>query len=95
MTSALVSRLHIARHVAAIVGYLLDQEFTDPKIEEMTETSDGFVLARHEGDIGMNDFMGSFSDLRDNWYRLIEMPEVGLTAEETEEAQPGLPCKNY
>ena len=35
--------------MAAIVGYILDERFSDPAISELVVTSDGFVLAQSEG----------------------------------------------
>jgi hypothetical protein len=35
--------------MAAIVGYILDERFSDPAISELVVTSDGFVLAQTEG----------------------------------------------
>lgn len=32
--------------MAAIVGWLLDERFTDPTMSELVVTSDGFVLAQ-------------------------------------------------
>ncbi|HVB11986.1 MAG TPA: hypothetical protein VNE86_02550, partial [Nitrososphaerales archaeon] len=52
--------------MAAIVGYFLDEKFTDPAINEMAITSDGFVMAGHEGDIGLNDMIGTDEDLNRN-----------------------------
>jgi hypothetical protein len=43
-------------------------------------TSDGCVLARHDGDIGYNDFIGARSDLERNWNRLLDV--AGLTTDE-------------
>jgi hypothetical protein len=68
--------------MAAIVGYMLGQEFTTPAIEDICRTSDDCCLAQQEGDIGYNVFLGAYSDLKRNWHELVTMPEVGLTAEE-------------
>lgn len=68
--------------MAAIVGFLVGEDFTDPAIREICKTSDGFILARHEGDIGCNDFIGSFRELSDNWNRLIQAVEDELTEAE-------------
>lgn len=35
--------------MAAIVGYILDERFSDPAITELVVTTDGFVLAQTEG----------------------------------------------
>ncbi len=37
--------------MAAIVGYILDERFSEPAISELVVTSDGFVLAQAEGEV--------------------------------------------
>jgi hypothetical protein len=71
--------------MAAIVGYILDEALTNPAINELVVTSDGFVLAQHDGDVGDNDFMGQESDLLRNWKNLLDT--AGLTPEERTEAE--------
>lgn len=66
--------------MAAIVGYILDEPFSDPAISEIVVTSDGFVLAETEGDVGANEMLGSEGDLNRNLVALIEA--AGLTADE-------------
>ena len=67
--------------MAAIVAYILGEKWTDPAISDMAITSDGFLLAQHEGDMGLNDFMGAASDLDRNVANLI------VTAELTQDEQ--------
>ena len=64
--------------MAAIVGFILNTErwVTEPAIGGLLVTSDGGVLARHAGDIGFNDFMGSAADLDDNLRRLVRAAEL-------------------
>ena len=71
--------------MAAIVGFVLGEQYTDPEIAELQVTSDGGVLARHRGDFGCNDFIGAEVDLQNNWIRLLDA--AGLTTEERNEAQ--------
>jgi hypothetical protein len=47
--------------MAAVVGYILDERFSEPSISELVVTTDGFVLAQHEGDVGANDMLGTRS----------------------------------
>jgi len=68
---------------AAIVGYILDERFSEPAISELVVTSDGFVLAQNEGEVGANDLIGSETDLNRNLLTLIEA--AGLTADEIAE----------
>jgi hypothetical protein len=46
--------------MTAIIGHLLDIRFVNPAIAEIVVTSDGFVLARTEGDTRTN-FVGEYS----------------------------------
>ena len=84
---SLVKKLNPARFsnmsskMAAIVGFFIGEEFTEPHFVEMVVTSDGYALARLQGDIGCNEFLGAFSDLKRNMDNLIEVAE--LTEEET------------
>ena len=71
--------------MAAIVGYISDETYTNPAINELVVTSDGFVLLEHVGDVGTNDMIGGESDLLRNWNDLLDA--VGLTPEERTEAE--------
>jgi hypothetical protein len=69
--------------MAAIVGYILDERFSDPAISELVVTSDGFVLAQTEGEVGANDMIGEEADLNRNLLSLIEA--AGLSEDEIRE----------
>jgi hypothetical protein len=69
--------------MAAVVGYILNERFSDPSISELVATSDGFVLAQHEGEVGANDMLGTEVDLNRNLLDLIEA--AGLSDEEIRE----------
>ena len=69
--------------MAAIVGYILEERFSDPAISELVVTSDGFVLAQPEGEVGANEMIGSEADLNRNLLDLIEA--AGLTDEQVAE----------
>ena len=62
-------------------GYVLDEDFANPRIAELQVTPDGHVLARNEGDIGCNSFIGSAEEMGANFSRLVETAD--LTNEET------------
>jgi hypothetical protein len=70
--------------MAAIVGYLLKKKWTEPSIAELVVTSDGHVLARHDGDCGCNHYVGLAADLERNWIALLDV--AGLTNDEQAEA---------
>jgi len=86
---ALIEKLHPDRFtamsgkMAAIVGYILDERFSDPAISELVVTSDGFVLAQTEGEVGANEMIGEERDLNRNLLSLIEA--AGLTDDEIRE----------
>jgi hypothetical protein len=65
--------------MAAILACILrtDRWVTQPAIAELIVTSDGGLLARHEGDIGANDFIGRVEELDSNLRRLVRV--AGLT----------------
>lgn len=69
--------------MAAVVGYILDERFGDPAISELVVTSDGFVMAQTEGEVGANELLGTEVDLNRNLLELIEA--AGLTSEEIHE----------
>jgi hypothetical protein len=87
----LAEKLHPKRfpkmsgRMAAIVAFLIDQQVARPAIVEIVVTSDGFVLAGVDDDVGTNHFIGSYSDLLRNWRALIAV--AGLTKHEHIEAE--------
>lgn len=70
--------------MAAIVGCILGEKYTDPSLAELCITADGFVMGRHSDDCGFNEWIGEASDLERNWRNLLEA--AGLTPEETQDA---------
>lgn len=89
MSHALADKLHPERFtamsgkMAAIVAYVLGERWTDRVINEIVVTSDGWVLAEQEGDVGANDMLGSEADLNRNLLTLIQA--AGLTDDEIAE----------
>ena len=81
----------------AIVGFIIGGNFTTPAIEQMIVTSDGILMARVSGDIGYNDILGSVDDFKQNWDRLIHLPNLGLTYDEVKylEELPSVSIRNY
>ena len=70
--------------MAAVVGYVLGEHFTDPEIAELTVSeSENLVYIRKSGSVGF-DGLESLEDMRNNWNRLIDV--AGLTPEERKEA---------
>jgi len=86
----LAMKLHPSRFtamsgkMAAIVAYIVGERWTNPAIVELVATSDGHLLACHEGNCGCNDYLGTVDDLKSNWARLLEVAD--LTPQERQEA---------
>lgn len=57
--------------MAAIVGYILDEPFSEPAISELVVTDDGFVLAEREGQTGDNEMLGTEVELNRNLLDLV------------------------
>ena len=89
--TALAKKLHPSRftamsgRMAAIVAYIVGQRWTSPVIVELMATSDGHLLACHEGDCGCNHYLGTVDQLKSNWGRLLGA--AGLTSKERESAK--------
>jgi hypothetical protein len=60
------SRLRVSGKFHAILGCMLGQRWTTPRITALCITSDGFVLAEEAGDVGFNHLIGDEADLRRN-----------------------------
>lgn len=70
--------------MAAIVGFVLGESFTDPEIAQITVSeNENLVYVRKAGAVGF-DGLQSLDDLRNNWNRLIDV--AGLTPDERREA---------
>jgi hypothetical protein len=86
----LIDKLHPDRfsgmsgRMAAVVGYILGQEWSAPRIVELVVTSDGWVLARNAGHVGFDTIIGTVDDLERNWNNLLRA--AGLTSQEQQEA---------
>lgn len=82
MSPMLVSKLNPARFpgmsplMAAIVGYVLDESFTEPTIAELAVSEqENIVYLRQEGAVGFEGTQ-SLEDLRNNWNRLLDAAEL-------------------
>jgi len=62
--------------MAALTGYIIGAKFTSPGIADIVVTSDGHVLARNEGDIGHNEYIGSYDAFKRNWDILLHVADL-------------------
>jgi hypothetical protein len=70
--------------MAAVLGCILGQQWSRPRIAELLVTSDGWVLARDIGRVRFENIIGRVADLERNWETLLHA--AGLTSEERQEA---------
>jgi len=68
--------------MTAFLSFLLQEDWTKPRILDMNITSDGFVMAFTDQE---DSLFSSASDLERNWSDLLEI--AGLTDEEMAEAK--------
>lgn len=86
VADSLAAKLHPTRFtamsgkMAAIVGCILGEEFTEPRITGLMVTSDGGLLAASSEDPLFDDFLGTEEMLLGNWTRLLDL--AGLAPEE-------------
>lgn len=76
------SRLKVSGLFHAILGCMLDQQWTDRVIVNLCIDSSGGFLAQPEGHIGFNEFIGSARDFFDNLRGVAST--LDLTDEETQ-----------
>ena len=70
--------------MAAVVGYVLGESFTQPQIAEIkVSEQENLAYFRQSGAVGF-DGLQSLEDLRQNWNRLIDV--AGLTPDERADA---------
>jgi hypothetical protein len=61
----------ISAQMAAVIGYVVGEDYTQPPIRSLHVTSDGFVLVN-----GGRVFLGAESDLRHNWENLLKVANL-------------------
>lgn len=71
-----IARVKVSEKFTAILGAMLDQHWTNPRLTCLCATSDGFVLGEQEGDLGFNEFLGALSDLERNCRGVAEVAEL-------------------
>lgn len=61
-----VAAVEISDHFRAILGCLLEEDWTTPRLIEMTITPDGHLLGKCEGQASFGTFLGASEDLLRN-----------------------------
>jgi hypothetical protein len=58
--------VQLSDHFRAILGYLLGEDWTTPRLAEMVITPDGHLLGRCDGEASFAAFLGASEDLLNN-----------------------------
>src|SRR5579884_4257644 len=66
----------VSEHFQAILGCLLGEDWTTPRLVEMVITPDGHLLGRCEGQPGFSAFLGASADLLKNVHGVAEVAQL-------------------
>jgi hypothetical protein len=72
--------VEISDHFQAILGCLLAEDWTTPRLVEMSITPDGHMVGRCEGEVEAKAFLGAAEDLIRNIHGVA--PVAGLDGDE-------------
>ena len=78
--SSKLRAVQVSEHFQAIIGCLLDEDWTTPRLIEMVITPDGHMLGRCEGEPSFRAFLGASEDLIKNVHGVA--PVAGLDGDE-------------
>ena len=84
---ALQQKLHargwpkLSGKMVAILACILDQRWTQPQLQHLHITDDGWLLAEHAGDCGANHLLGCAEDLDRNLGNILRLAELTPTEE--------------
>src|SRR5689334_7301166 len=68
--------VQVSDHFQAILGCLLGEDWTTPRLVEMMVTPDGHLLGRCDGQPSFSAFLGSSADLLRNLHGVAEVAEL-------------------
>lgn len=69
-------QVQVSDHFRAILGCLLGEDWTTPRLIEMVITPDGHMLGRCEGQPSFSAFLGASEDLVKNIHRVSKVAEL-------------------
>ena len=72
-----IAHVQISDQFRAILGCLLEQNWTDPRLVQMVLSPDGHLLGRAEGQATEQVYLGSQDDLTRNIHGLAAVAELG------------------
>jgi hypothetical protein len=68
--------VQVSDHFQAILGCLLGEEWTTPRLAEMVITPDGHLLGRCDGEAAFKAFLGASADLLKNVHGVAEVADL-------------------
>ncbi len=68
--------VQVSDHFQAILGCLLGEDWTTPRLVEMVITPDGHMLGRCEGETSFKAFLGASVDLLKNIHGVAKVAEL-------------------
>src|SRR3984893_16258079 len=68
--------VQVSDHFRAILGCLLGEDWTTPRLVEMVITPDGHMLGRCDGEASFKAFLGASADLLKNVHGVAEVAEL-------------------
>jgi len=68
--------VEVSSHFQAILGCLLGEDWTTPRLLEMMISRDGHMLGRCEGQAGYSTFLGASEDLLKNIHGVAKVAEL-------------------
>lgn len=71
-----LAEVEVSDHFRAILGCLLEEGWTTPRLAEMVVTPDGHLLGRCDGEAAFKAFLGASADLIRNIHGLAAVAEL-------------------
>jgi hypothetical protein len=68
--------VQVSNHFQAILGCLVNEDWTTPRLVEMVITPDGHLLGRCEGEASFRAFLGASEDLLRNIHGVAPIAEL-------------------
>ncbi len=68
--------VEVSEHFQAVLGCLLGEDWTTPRLAEMVVTPDGHLLGRCEGEASFKAFLGASADLLRNVHGVAGVAEL-------------------
>jgi hypothetical protein len=68
--------VHVSEHFQAILGCLVGEDWTTPRLIEMQITPDGHMLGRCDGEASFRAFLGASEDLIRNIHGVAQVADL-------------------